>query len=63
MKQDLIDQLKRLAMGRMDAAEALADLLMPDPVEIVALPVVESAPEPVGAPAPAKTPAKKAAKK
>lgn len=31
MKQDLIDQLKRLAMGRLDACEAIADILMPEP--------------------------------
>lgn len=30
MKQDLIDQLKRLGMGRLDAAEAIAELLMPE---------------------------------
>ena len=31
MKTELIDQLKRLGMGRMDAAEAIAELLMPEP--------------------------------
>lgn len=30
MKQELIELLKQLARGRIDAAEAIADLLMPD---------------------------------
>ena len=30
MKQDLIEALKRLARGHVDAAEAVADLLMPE---------------------------------
>lgn len=30
-KQELIDALRLLAMGRMDSIEAIADLLMPEP--------------------------------
>lgn len=37
-KQDLIDQLKRLAMGRLDACEAIADILMPDGCEFCVMP-------------------------
>ncbi|MBA3773820.1 MAG: hypothetical protein H0X13_15420 [Ramlibacter sp.] len=31
MKQDLIEALKRLARGHVDAAEAVAEMLMPEP--------------------------------
>jgi hypothetical protein len=55
MKQQLIEQLKRLAMGRVDAAEALADLLMPKPAKAAkgAAPADEPAAEaePVAEPA------------
>lgn len=46
MKQELAEQFKRLAMGRLDAADALAELLTksdvaaPDDVYAVPLPVV-----------------------
>ena len=42
MKTELIEQLKRLGMGRMDAAEAIAELLMPEPTTFdVSLPTDE----------------------
>lgn len=31
MKQDLIEALKQLGRGRIDAAEAIAEMLMPEP--------------------------------
>ena len=34
MKQDLIEALKQLGRGRIDAAEVIADLLMPEPETI-----------------------------
>jgi hypothetical protein len=43
MKQELIEALKQLGRGRIDAAEAIAELLMPEPVTfsvpLAALPV------------------------
>lgn len=40
MKQDLIEALKQLARGRLDAAETVADLLMPEWPEFAAPAVV-----------------------
>lgn len=51
MKQELIEALKQLARGRVDAAETIADLLMPDKVQdphavyAVELPVLSEPPK------------------
>jgi hypothetical protein len=42
VKQQLIEQLKNLGRGRIDAAEAIAELLMPEPTTFdVSLPTDE----------------------
>ena len=38
-KQELIDALRQLAMGRMDSIEAIADHLMPEPTAAEPAPV------------------------
>lgn len=45
-KQELIEALKQLGRGRIDAAETIAELLMPEPkAEVVQLPVVSEPPK------------------